>query len=221
MPVHTLQVAQECFMLYTLARNYVRYTDAINRLVGRCVLYFVFAIMGILLFSSLSRYVFDTPVIWGVELAQFVTTAYYMLGGGFALLLHSHARMDVFYSRLSPRRKAGMDAFTVFFLIVFLGFLLYGGISSTVYSIEFHQHRNTAWGPALAPIKIIMVIGVVLTLMQAIAECLKDFYRSRGVVLDGDIPELVLIETNYDNKIHEEDLQPELPGLIAVEGGRA
>ena len=112
--------------MFAYMKLYVRYVDALNRLVGRCVMYLVFAIMAILLFSSLSRTLFDRPVLWGVEMAQFVTTAYYLLGGGFALLMHSHARMDLFYGRLGARGRAAMDAVTVICLLTFLAFLLYG-----------------------------------------------------------------------------------------------
>ena len=184
--------------------KYVQAVDALNCFVGRCVLYLIFVIMGILLFASASRYIFNSPVIWGVEMAQFTTTAYYMLGGGFALLLNSHARMDVFHSRLSEKRKAVMDACTAIFLIVFLGFLLYGGVLSTIYSIEFHQHKNTAWAPPLAPVKAAMVIGIALTLLQAIAECFKDFAHARGLEIRENIAELKLIETNYDQKIRSD-----------------
>lgn len=101
-------------------KMYVRYVDAVNRLVGRGVLYLVFVMMGILLYSALSRYCFDSPVIWGVEMAQFTMVAYYILGGGFALLTNSHVRMDVFYGRWKWRKQAGMDVFTSVFLIAYL-----------------------------------------------------------------------------------------------------
>lgn len=206
-------------MLFTAARTYVRYVDALNRFVGRCVMYLVFVIMGILLFSALSRFVFDKPVLWGNEMAQFITTAYYMLGGGFALLINAHARMDVFYSRLSIRKKAAVDSVTIICLVVFLGFLLYGGISSTAYSLEYNQHNNTAWGPSIAPIKVFMVIGTVLTLLQTISEFFKDLARAHGVVLAESIPELVLIEANSVEKSRAETEAPRIPASPAAAPG--
>jgi TRAP-type mannitol/chloroaromatic compound transport system permease small subunit len=171
---------------------YVRYVDAINRRLGDMALYLIFAMMGILLFSAVSRYFFNAPVIWGVEMAQFCMAAYYILGGGFALLLNSHVRMDVLYSRWSRRGQAGMDVFTSFFLVVYLGFLLYGCISSTAYSIEFHQRNNSAWAPPLAPIKCIMAVGILLTLLQAIAEFFRSLARTRGLNLGLEAPENLL-----------------------------
>ncbi|MDR1945969.1 MAG: TRAP transporter small permease subunit [Desulfovibrio sp.] len=180
---------------------YVRYVDAINRLVGRAVLYLLFVIMGILLFSAVSRYFFDAPVIWGVEMAQFAMVAYFILGGGFALLMNSHVRMDVFYARMTWRRRAKMDSFTFVFLIIYLGLLLYGSVSSTLYSFEFNQHNNSAWAPPIAPVKCIITLGILLTLLQAVSEFFKDIARSKGIVLGVDVPELQLVEANSLDKI--------------------
>ncbi|SDF03097.1 TRAP transporter small permease subunit [Desulfovibrio legallii] len=173
---------------------FVRYVDAVNRLVGRITLYLVFVMMGILLYSAASRYFFDNPVIWGVEMAQFCMVVYYVLGGGFALLINSHVRMDVFYGRWPWRKQARMDVFTSFFLIVYLGLLFYGCLSSTWYSIEFDQHNNSAWAPALAPIKTIMAVGIFLTLLQAFSEFFKAVARSRGLMIEENIPERLIVE---------------------------
>ena len=158
-------------------------------------------------------------MLWGVEMAQFVTTAYYLLGGGFALLMHSHARMDLFYGRLGARGRAAMDAVTVICLLTFLAFLLYGGISSTVYSIEFNQHNNTAWGPAVAPVKCFMVLGIVLTLLQAVSEFFKDIARVFGVVIGLDIPELLLVD-GKDTETRDPAVHPQ-PALTSTEVSHA
>jgi TRAP-type mannitol/chloroaromatic compound transport system permease small subunit len=187
---------------------YVRYVDAFNRLVGRGVLCLVFVMMGILLYSAVSRYFFDAPVIWGVEMAQFSMMAYFILGGGFALLLNSHVRMDIFYSRWGWRKHARADALTFLFLAAYLGLLLYGSISSTIYAFEFNQHNNSAWAPPIAPVKCILVLGIFLTLLQAVSEFFKDIARSRGLVLGMDAPELLLAEAGGQEKTAADRPEP-------------
>jgi len=61
--------------------------------------------------------------------------------------------------------------------------LLYGGLSSTSYSLQYGERSATAWRPYLWPIKIIMCIGIFLMLLQAVAEFFKDIARIRGVEL--------------------------------------
>ncbi len=159
---------------------YVRWVDAVNRRLGKVVLYLVFVMMGILLFSSISRTFFKVPFVWVMEMAQFTMAAYYLLGGGYSMQLQSHVRMDVLYERWSPRKKAVVDACTSGFLIFYLIVLLYGGISSTAYAIEYGQRNYSTWGPPMAPIKVIMTIGILLMLLQAIATFFKDLAKARG-----------------------------------------
>ena len=109
--------------------------------------------------------------------------AYYILGGPYSIQLGSNVRMDLFYGNWSPKGKAWVDAFTIFFLIFYLCILLYGGFSSTGYSLEYGERSATAWRPYLWPIKIIMCLGIFLMLLQVIAEFFKDIARIRGIEL--------------------------------------
>lgn len=161
-------------------KTYVRCVDAVNRRVGKLALYLVFVMMGILLFSSISRTFFNVPFDWTMEMAQFTMAAYYLLGGGYSMQLKAHVRMDVLYERWSERNRARVDVITSGFLIFYLVVLLYGGLSSTLYSLQYGQRNYSSWGPPMAPIKIIMVIGILLMLLQAIAVFFKDLAKARG-----------------------------------------
>ena len=88
--------------------------DSFNRRVGRIVMYGVFLMITVLAWSSISK-TFLLPANWTLEIAQFSLVAYYMLGGSYAIQLKSNVRMDLFYGEWSVRKKAQIDAFTVFF----------------------------------------------------------------------------------------------------------
>lgn len=159
---------------------YVKYVEAVNRVVGRFAMYLIFVMIGVLLYSAISRGVFNTPLIWVVEVAQFLLAAYYLLGGAYSVQLGSHVRMDLVYGRWSPKRQAFTDTITAVCLISYLILLLIGGISSTQYALEYGQKNYSTWAPPLAPIKIIMCIGIALMLLQAVAIFFKDLARARG-----------------------------------------
>jgi len=59
-------------------------------------------------------------------------------------------------------------------------FLLYGGISSTQYAIEYGQKNYSSWAPPMAPIKIVMTLGIAMMLLQVIARFFKDIETSKG-----------------------------------------
>jgi len=65
-------------------------------------------------------------------------------------------------------------------------FLLTGGISASKYALKYGQVNYTPWGPPLAPIKIIMTIGILLMLLQVIATFFKDLAKARGKDLAKD-----------------------------------
>ncbi|WP_409522428.1 TRAP transporter small permease subunit [Nitrincola sp. MINF-07-Sa-05] len=160
-------------------RAYVRYVDAVNRAVGRFAMCLIFVMMGILLYSSISK-TFFVPALWTMEMAQFTMVAYYLLGGSYSMQMGSHVRMDLLYGMWSDRTKAWVDCFTIFFLIFYLGVLLYGGFNSTEYSLQYGERSNSAWRPYLWPIKIIACIGIFLMLLQAFAMLFKDIAKIKG-----------------------------------------
>jgi TRAP-type mannitol/chloroaromatic compound transport system permease small subunit len=160
---------------------YVRIVDRLNRAVGRFTMYLVFVMMALLLWASLSRgVIFNRSDPWLFETSQFLMAAYYLLGGAYSLQLGAHVRMDLLYARWSPRRRALVDVLTVGFLIFYLAVLLLGGISSTEYAIETGQRNFSSWAPLMWPIKVIMCLGIVMMLLQAIASLFRDLATARG-----------------------------------------
>ena len=159
---------------------FVRSVDAVNTVVGTLTMYLVFVMIGLLLFEPISRTIFDKPLIWSMEMSQFTMAAYWLLGGGYSMILKGHVRMDLLYGRWSEKKKGRVDSVTTLFLIFYIVFLVVGAYSSVEYAVMYGQKNRTAWAPYMAPIKIIMGIGVLLMLLQAIATFFKDLAKARG-----------------------------------------
>ncbi|PRY75518.1 TRAP-type mannitol/chloroaromatic compound transport system permease small subunit [Yoonia maritima] len=180
--------------------GYIRVVDAINHRIGRIAMYGIFILMGILLWSSISK-TFFVPSLWTLEMAQFVMVGYYILGGPYSIQLGSNVRMDLLYGEWSTRKKAWFDVFTALLLIFYLCVLLYGAVSSTAYSLGYWgtepfsffgglitgseeigrmERASTAWRPYLWPIKAVMVTGLFLMLLQCTSELCKDVLRIKG-----------------------------------------
>ena len=166
--------------MYSLIKNYVKITDWICVKVGRITMYLVFVMMFILILSFVTRNIINFPLIWIIEMAQFVITAYYILGGSYSMITDDHVRMDLFYSKFLKKNKARMDAFTSIFLFFYLVTLLYGSISSLNYTLETNQRLFTAWRPYVWPIKSLMTFGILLMLLQTLSMFFKDLYRIKG-----------------------------------------
>lgn len=161
-------------------RVFVHAVESTNKIVGKFSMYLVFAMIGILLYEPIARNLFGKSSIWAVEMAQFTMAAYYLLGGGYSMMLKGHVRMDLLYGRWSDKKKATVDAITGLFLIFYLVFLLFGAYSSIEYAVMYGQKNRSAWAPYMAPIKIIMGVGVLLMLLQSIATFFRDIATARG-----------------------------------------
>lgn len=163
-----------------IAILFVKYIDKLNYRIGRIVMYGIFAMIGVLFWSILSKAAFTMPEFWTLEVAQFLLMGYFLLGGAYSIQLGSNVRMDLFYSQWSDRRKAWVDSFTVFLLIFYLGVLLYGGIDSLQYALKYKETSPSLWRPQMWPIKAIMCTGIFLMLLQAVSELIKDIAKLRG-----------------------------------------
>ncbi|WP_421090954.1 TRAP transporter small permease subunit [Pseudochrobactrum sp. MP213Fo] len=161
-------------------RLFVKYVDALNYRIGRCAMYLIFVMAACLLYSTFSRVVLGVPVNWVLEMSQFILSAYYLLGGAYAMQQGAHVRMDLFYDRFSPKKKALTDIITILCVIFYLGVMFMGGLSSTNYAFVYNQKNYTSWAPVLWPIKTLMTLGVFLLLLQCISSLIKDFAIWRG-----------------------------------------
>lgn len=193
--------------MYILGR-YVRMVERFNYRIGRLAMYLIFAIIAVLLWSSITKVSpFMRPSLWTLETAQFLMVGYYILGGPYSIQLNTNVRMDLAYGVLSRRGKAMVDAFTIVFLLVYLIFLLMGALNSFSYSLgNFREdtlpfllgvvttffsegvdgvteklgvieRSRSIWRPPMWPIKLIMIFGILLMLLQVTAEFIKDIAR--------------------------------------------
>ena len=160
--------------------HFIKYVDAFNYRIGRVAMYGIFVMMGILLWSSISKTFFN-PSLWTLEMAQFCMVGYYMLGGPYSIQMGSNVRMDLLYGEWDNHRKAQVDAMTIIFLIIYLIFMIWGGWESFMYSLSYGGERSSSiWRPYIWPIKLIMLFGLSIMLLQSISEFFKDILRIKG-----------------------------------------
>lgn len=166
-------------------RLYVRAVDRLSHWTGLVVMYLIFLMIAVLLLDTVTRNVFEVYVHWALEMGQFLLAAYYIVGGAYSLQSGQHVRMDLIYSHLSIKGRAWVDVITSGFMIFYLAILLFGSISSATYAIETGERKFSMWNPSMIPIKLIMVFGICLMLLQAFSLLFKDIARARGNTIEG------------------------------------
>lgn len=159
--------------------TFVKVVERISGASGLFAMYLVWGMIAILTYAAFVK-AFFLPSVWSVEMAQFVMVAYFTLGGAWSLREEEHVRMDLLYAGLNVRAKASTDLVTGLAMIFFLVMLQVGGIASLIYSFEFWERNFSAWRPYMWPVKLVINVGLFLTLLQATATWFKDWAKLRG-----------------------------------------
>ncbi|MDC8442662.1 TRAP transporter small permease subunit [Halomonas aquamarina] len=154
----------------------INYTiSLINKGIGKwLVSYFILFIAFILLYEIVARYVFSSSTVWASELSQMLFGAYVILSGGFLLADKGHIKVDIIYSRFSPRTRAAIDVITSFLFFMFAFVLLKEGWAFAVDSLIRMETSNSAWNPPVWPIKLLIPVGIILLLIQGIVKLVED-----------------------------------------------
>jgi TRAP-type mannitol/chloroaromatic compound transport system permease small subunit len=157
--------------------------DGINQVIGKAVGYLVPILACVILFEVSMRYFLKMSQSWTFEMSQFLFGILFILGGGYTLYHKEHVSVDVVYYRLSPRSKTIVDIITSIFLFIFVGVLIWKGWGLAYRSYLIGERTVSGWAPPIWPIKMLIPIGAVLVLLQALSNIIRqaiEVFGKRG-----------------------------------------
>lgn len=156
--------------------------DKINEYVGKGVSYFTGALVLLICADVFARYIFGTTVIWIVELEIYFFALIFLLGAGYAFQHDKHVRVDVFYSKAKPKRKAWINLIGgILFLIPWCVVVLQVAFRYAQNSFLINESSPQPGGlPALYLLKSAIFVGFTFLLLQAIASII----RSLIIIMD-------------------------------------
>jgi TRAP-type mannitol/chloroaromatic compound transport system permease small subunit len=159
-------------------RSIIRIIDSISEYTGKLVCWACVALVGALTYEVAMRYVFTAPTIWAHEISYMLGGTIVILGAAYTLRHHGHVRIDVFYTRLSPKWKAIIDivcGLLFFFPLIII--LTYTAASEMWFSWSTGEVLiETIWYPPAGPIRTVMFLGLLLLALQGIAQLIRDSY---------------------------------------------
>lgn len=148
--------------------------DAASDWAGRLSAFLIPAMMLIMTWEVVARYLLKQPTIWIMETSQYFFLATTVLGGGYLLLHGGHVNVAILYGRLNTRTRAIVDVVSSLFFLFFILALLRSSWVVTVEAVVDLEHSPTYWGPPIYPVYIIMSLGIVLILLQGLAKLVRD-----------------------------------------------
>ena len=151
-----------------------RLIDAINARIGQGVYWLVLASVVVSSGNAVVRYTFDTSSNAWLEIQWYLYTGFFLVGAGYTLLRNEHVRIDIIYSRLSPRMRAWIDVFGgVFFLMPMALIILWLSWPVFLDSYNINEYSSNPGGLLRWPVKLMIPAGFLLLALQGISEIIK------------------------------------------------
>ncbi len=150
--------------------------DGLSINVGKAGSWLILAVVVFIIYEIVMRYIFHLPTLWVSESMVFGCGVSYVLGAAWALHDNRHVKIDLIYDRLTPRQRAVIDSVTYLFFALYLGVFLWAACRYTWQSIMVRETTSSAWDPPVYPIKIALVVGTGLILLQGTAKFIRDLH---------------------------------------------
>ena len=164
----------------------VRWIDQLNDRVGRATSWLTAVMVVVTTSDVLLRYVFNTSFVFIQELEWHLFAVLFLMAAGYTHLKGNHVRVDILYTRLSPRRQALVDlVFGLLFLFPTCFLLIKSSLPFVAHSWAVLEGSPDPGGlPARYLLKAVIPVGFILIGLQGISETIKNTY----IVLRGKLP---------------------------------
>jgi len=143
---------------------------------GKAVRWVIIILIVIITYEVMMRYLFNAPTFWQFDISSMLLAILATIGFAYVHYHHGNVRVDVIYTRFSPKGKLIIDiVFTLIFFSPLYFMLTTIFIQDAWYAYQVNETlRTTFWYPISWPFKSLVALGFGLLCLQGIATFLKD-----------------------------------------------
>ncbi|MDY7008061.1 MAG: TRAP transporter small permease subunit [Cyanobacteriota bacterium] len=166
-----------------------RMIDRLNELIGRLTYWLVLLMILVGVWNVIGRYLGrsvgqNLTSNAFIEVQWYIFDLVFLLGGAYCVKHNQHVRVDIFYNRWSPKRKALANLIgTILFLIPFSLIVIFVSWGAVLNSWAILETSPDPGGLPRYPIKTMIIVSFVLLFLQGISEAIKNF-----AVFTGQLP---------------------------------
>ncbi len=158
-------------------KGFVELLDSISIGVGRAVSWLTLLMVIVTFIIVVLRYVFDTGFIWLQESLTWMHAVVFMLGAAYTLQQEQHVRVDIFYRKMSDKRRAWVDFLGVLvFIFPMCAFFVYTSMDYVAASWSIREVSRNSGGlpyPFVPLLKSVLVIMPVAVALQGLSLLLR------------------------------------------------
>ena len=162
-----------------------RLIDAITTVIGKSVIWLIFAAILISAINAVTRKLWSLSSNSWLEAQWYLFGAAFMLGAAYTLKENEHIRIDIFYGSRSRRVQHWIDLFGhVVFLLPFVALMAWMLWPYWIDAFRSGQVSTNAGGLLIWPARAILFAGFALLTLQAVSEIIKKIAVIQGLIED-------------------------------------
>lgn len=165
-----------------ILRHYIRFADWLNEHVGTGISWLTSVLVVVVCYDVFTRYLLKNSLVAVQELEWHLFAIIFLIGAAYSLKHDKHVRVDVFYSRFSPRAQAWVNLIgSIVFLIPFCLMVIWSSQNFVANAFRIGETSPDPGGlPARWVLKAAIPAGFVLILIQGIALAFRSLLRLAG-----------------------------------------
>ncbi|MFO6463072.1 TRAP transporter small permease subunit [Jannaschia sp. KMU-145] len=152
--------------------------DRLSVFVGRITMIIIAAMVCVMVYEVVLRYVFEKPTLWANEMTLWMAGFVFILSGLYAMQQRSHIRIFLLYDILPRWLQRTCDVISTILILTFAFFLFWGGYGEATQKFARWETFGTAFDPPIpATLKPMILVVVTLVALQAIANLIRDWNK--------------------------------------------
>ena len=154
--------------------------DKVSIRAGRTCAWIIVALMLAMVYETFSRYFLNAPTVWAFDISYMLGGTVMLMGMEWVTAQRSQVRVDILYSKFSPRTRRIIDGTlnTVFFVPLF-SVLLRHGFTKAVFSYKINEFSEVGfWRPIIWPYRWMIVVALLLWLLATLSWIIRDFHAA-------------------------------------------
>ena len=160
-------------------KTFLDAVDTVSVWAGKAVSWLLLVLIFALTYDTFMRYVFRAPTVWAFDISYMLGGTIMLMGMAWVTVRREQVRVDILYTRYSPKMKMLVDAvLNVLLFFPLFATLLQRAIPRAMYSFTIGEFSEVGfWRPILWPYRWMLVLALTLWVLTTLGWVIRDLYK--------------------------------------------
>lgn len=179
--------------------------DRVSIFFGRVTALLISALVFVMLFEVVLRYIFEKPTLWANELSLWMAGFIFLFAGLYAMQQRSHIRIYLLYDTFPRQLQKIADVTSVVLIWVFTVSMIWGAYNEAKAKLLRWETFGTAFDPPIpATLKSMVLLVISLVAVQALSNLIADWNKAPQHHSPVDEDEIEELKHELEEQLHLE-----------------